>query len=105
MARPDDARPDGTRAPDDDRWIDWTALERRLPLDDLPAFHRALLARLEPGEDWGAAPLRRVQGKVQAALRGLERGGRARRDGERLWVARGALPDGYDALYDELGDG
>lgn len=83
----------GSSHHDEASWIDWTALERRIPLDALPAFHRAFLARLEPGESWDEVPLRKVQGKVQAALRRLEREGRARREGDRLLVAREALPE------------
>lgn len=95
MPAPNDGGPD--RDPSDDSWIDWHALERAIPLDELPAFHRAFLEEVEPGERWREAPLRRVQGKVQAALKRLERQGLARRDalGERLWLARRLLPPGW----------
>lgn len=77
------------------RWIDWTDLERTLPLDDLPRLHRALLTLHAPDEAWDDAPLRKVQGKVGATLKRLERDGRLRRDGERLLIAADALPDGF----------
>lgn len=76
-------------------WIDWSALEASLPLDDLPRLHRAFLTLHDPSEDWSEAPLRRVQGKVGAALGRLERSGRARREGERLLVAADAVPPGF----------
>lgn len=78
-------------------WIDWNALESRIPLDDLPAFHREFLGRVRPGEDWDAASLRKVQGRVQASLKALEREGLARRDGDRLLVARRVLPERFVA--------
>lgn len=77
------------------RWIDWHALEASLPLDELPRLHRAFLTLNDPGEAWDEAPLRRVQGKVGAALGRLERSGRARRSGDRLLVAIDALPSGF----------
>ena len=68
-------------------WTDWPKLEARIPLDDLPAFHRAFLERVRPGEgDWSAAFLRQVQGKVQASLKQLEREGRAKRERDTLLV-------------------
>ena len=75
-------------------WIDWTALERALPLDDLPDLHRALLERHRPDEDdWSEAFLRKVQGKVQATLAALEREERAVRDGRgHLWLEPDAVP-------------
>ncbi len=73
-------------------WIDWLKLQRRIPLDELPAFHRAFLAIVRPEEAWDKAPLRQVQGKVQAAIKQLERQGLAKAEGERLLVARDKLP-------------
>ena len=72
--------------------IDWSALERRIPLDELPAFHRAFLERVSPGEDWQSSFLRRIQGKVQASLKQLQREGRAELQGEALWVDRELIP-------------
>lgn len=77
------------------RWIDWSALEASLPLDELPQLHRAFLELHDPGERWDEAPLRRVQGKVGAALKRLERSGRVRHEGERLLLAADALPAGF----------
>lgn len=79
----------------DTTWVDWYALEARIPLDELPAFHRAVLARLYPEEAWEAMFLRKVQGKLQAALRQLERDGLARREGGALWVASTVVPEAF----------
>ncbi len=77
-------------------WTDWPALEARIPLDDLPAFHRAFLETVRPGEnDWSAAFLRQVQGKVQASLKQLEREGRAKREGDTLFVDRAVVPEAF----------
>jgi hypothetical protein len=78
-----------------ERWIDWSDLERTLPLDDLPRLHRALLTLHDRSEAWDDAPLRRVQGKVGATLKRLEREGRIRREGERVLIAADALPDAF----------
>jgi hypothetical protein len=78
-----------------ERWIDWSNLERTLPLDDLPRLHRALLTLHDDSEPWDDAPLRRVQGKVGATLKRLERAGRVRRDGERLLIDVAALPSAF----------
>ncbi len=77
-------------------WIDWPRLESRIPLDELPAFHRAFLEKVRPGEaDWSAAFLRQVQGKVQATLKGLERTGRAKREDGVLFVDRTVVPEAF----------
>lgn len=83
-------------------WIDWPALEARIPLDDLPAFHRAFLETVRPGEnDWSAAFLRQVQGKVQASLKQLEREGRAKREGDTLFVDKTVVPEAFLRYADE----
>ena len=77
-------------------WVDWPALEARIPLDDLPTFHRAFLETVRPGErDWEGAFLRQVQGKVQASLKQLERDGRARLEGGTLYVDRAVIPEAF----------
>lgn len=77
-------------------WVDWQALETRIPLDELPAFHRAFLEKMRPGEaDWSTAFLRQVQGKVQASLKALEREGRAKREGDVLLVDRAVIPEAF----------
>ncbi len=76
-------------------WTDWPRLEARIPLDELPAFHRAFLETVRPGEDWSAAFLRQVQGKVQASLKQLERSGRAKREGDTLWVDKSVVPEAF----------
>ncbi len=88
-----------------DDWLDWYALEAAIPLDVLPSFHRAFLTLNNPREAWDDAPLRRVQGKVQAALKRLEREGRARPEGERLLVAPQALPEGFEEHFQRDHDG
>lgn len=75
--------------------VSWRALETRIPLDDLPGFHRAFLKHNRPGEDFSQAFLRQVQGKVQATLKQLERSGRAHSDGEDVWLERDAIPEAY----------
>lgn len=77
-------------------WVDWQALEAHIPLDELPAFHRAFLETVRPSEsDWSTAFLRQVQGKVQASLKALEREGRAKREGDVLLVDRSVVPEAF----------
>lgn len=77
-------------------WTDWGALEARIPLDELPAFHRAFLETVRPGEtDWNTAFLRQVQGKVQASLKQLQRDGRARLEGDVLYVDQRVVPEAF----------
>jgi hypothetical protein len=80
---------------DDAGRVDWQALERRIPLDELPGFHRAFLNLNRPGEDYSDAFLRQVQGKVQATLKQLVRAGRALERGEATWVEQDAIPEGF----------
>lgn len=75
--------------------VDFRALEARIPLDELPGFHRAFLNHNRPGEDFSEAFLRQVQGKVQATLKQLERSGRARQEGEAFWLDADAIPEVY----------
>lgn len=83
-------------------WIDWGKLERNIPLDDLPRFHREFLQRVRPDGDWDKAPLRQVQGKVQASLKQLEREGRAKTEGDKLLVARDAIPNGFQTYLSPI---
>ncbi len=54
------------------KWINWQDLESRIPLDDLPTFHREFLKLARPdGTDWNTVFLRQIQGKVQATLKHL----------------------------------
>lgn len=76
-------------------WIDWHALERSIPLDDLPTFHRQFLALARPDEDYSQAALRQVQGKVQASLKALERGGHAKTEGDTLFVDKTYVPEAF----------
>lgn len=83
-------------------WIDWPKLEARIPLDELPAFHRAFLEKVRPGEaDWSTAFLRQVQGKVQATLKGLERAGRAKHEDGVLFVDRTVVPEAFLRYTDD----
>lgn len=80
-------------------WLNWQALEQSIALDDLPTFHRAFLSLNRPDEqDWAAAPLRQIQGKVQATLKQLERSHLARFEDGLLFVARPAIPQGFSDL-------
>jgi len=83
-------------------WTDWHSLEQRIPLNDLPSFHRAFLKRVRPDErDWDAAPLRQVQGKVQASLKQLEREGQAKTEGEALLVSKEIIPEAFLRYTDD----
>ena len=82
-------------------WVDWQALEARIPLDDLPTFHRAFLETVRPGEaDWEGAFLRQVQGKVQASLKQLQRDGRAKEEGGVLYVDKAVIPEAFRGYAD-----
>lgn len=81
--------------------VSWRSLEERIPLDELPGFHRAFLHHNRPGEDFSQAFLRQVQGKVQATLKQLEREGRAHQEGETVWLERSAIPEAYRSYLPE----
>lgn len=59
--------------------IRWSELEARLPLHELPAFHRAFLRLHRPELNPDTLPLRRVQQYVSQTLNALVREGKARR--------------------------
>ncbi len=70
--------------------LSWRELEARVGLDDLPAFHRAVLSwRGVEGAD--AMPLRRVQQRVEAELNRLVQAGLATREGDDWQLRDGAL--------------
>lgn len=82
--------------------IDWRALEERIGLEDLPAFHRAFLSSRGVA-DAQEMFLRRVQQAVERELNRLVKEGRASKENERVLVDRSALeglklPDGRAAL-------
>ena len=83
-------------------WTNWGRLEQAIPLDDLPKFHREFLKVVQPEGDWEAAPLRRVQGKVQASLKRLEREGKAKTEGDTLLVAQEVIPEDFQRYADDL---
>lgn len=76
-------------------FVDWRALEQAIPLDDLPSFHRGFLALARPDEDYSDAPLRQVQGKVQASLKALARAGNARVEDDRVLVSKAFIPEAF----------
>ncbi len=77
-------------------WVNWQELEQRIPLDDLPTFHREFLKLARPdGTDWDTVFLRQIQGKVQAALKQLEREGKAKQDNEHLLIAQNLIPEPF----------
>ena len=63
--------------------LSWRDLEARVPLDDLPDFHRAFLA-WRGVEGASAMPLRRVQQRVEAELNKWVQSGQAVRSGDDL---------------------
>lgn len=75
--------------------VSWRALEARVGLDDLPAFHRAFLT-WRGVEGAQGMPLRRVQQRVEAELNRLAGSGGARRDGDDWQLARETLA-GFEA--------
>lgn len=58
--------------------VRWSALEAALPLNELPAFHRAFLKLHRPELAAENLPLRRVQQYVNQTLHLLVKEGRAR---------------------------
>ncbi|GAA5438407.1 hypothetical protein [Deinococcus aquaticus] len=70
--------------------LSWRALETRVGLDDLPAFHRAFLT-WRGIEDAAGMPLRRVQQRVEAELNRLVQAGHATRSGEDWHLTPDAL--------------
>lgn len=82
------------------KWTDWQRLEQTIPLDDLPRFHREFLKLTRPEGDWDTAPLRQIQGKVQASLKQLEREGKARTENDSLLVAKEVIPETFQHYAD-----
>lgn len=58
-----------------------------------------MLAR--PDEDFSSAPLRQVQGKVQASLKALERAGQASVEGEQVLVSRAFIPEAFEKYLND----
>ncbi|MVN86781.1 hypothetical protein GO986_08385 [Deinococcus sp. HMF7620] len=78
----------------------WRALETRVGLDQLPAFHRAFLTwrGVESAQEM---PLRRVQQRVEAELNRLVQAGQATREDDDWQLAAGAL-GGFEAAAQYL---
>ncbi|WP_337868085.1 hypothetical protein [Meiothermus sp.] len=58
--------------------VRWSALEAALPLNELPAFHRAFLKLHRPELQPETLPLRRVQQYVNQTLHLLAKEGKAK---------------------------
>lgn len=80
--------------------LSWRALETRVGLDALPAFHRAFLT-WRGVEDADAMPLRRVGQRVEAELNRMVQAGQAQRQDGDWALAPGAL-DGFEAAQPYL---
>ncbi|GEM83968.1 hypothetical protein [Meiothermus hypogaeus] len=76
----------------------WSALEARLPLHELPAFHRAFLRQHRPELKPDTLPLRRVQQYVSQTLYALVKEGKARRVGEDFELEAEQIPPPYREL-------
>ena len=78
----------------------WSELEARIPLAELPKFHRAFLQlhRPELPQD---IPLRRVQQYVSQTLHSLVQQGKAVKQGEDFVLGEDAVPE----LYKKVGSG
>ena len=87
-------------------WINWSALEEKIPLDELPSFHRSFLQLAKPApeggdEDWDNAFLRKVQGNVQATLKQLEREGRMKEEDGKMLIDKKLIPDEFHQFIDD----
>ncbi|TDE86434.1 MULTISPECIES: hypothetical protein [Deinococcus] len=80
--------------------LSWRALETRVGLDALPAFHRAFLT-WRGVADVQTMPLRRVGQRVEAELNRMVQTGQAQRqDGD--WVLAPGTLDGFEAAQPYL---
>ncbi|WP_420595361.1 hypothetical protein [Deinococcus sp.] len=82
-------------APSNPDSVSWRDLEARVPLDELPTFHRAFLI-WRGVEGAGEMPLRRVQQRVEAELNKLVQARQAQRTENDVLMSRAAL-DGFAA--------
>ncbi len=78
--------------------VRWSELEARIPLHELPAFHRAFLQLHRPELSAHALPLRRVQQYVNQTLHSLAREGKAQRVDEDFELEAQQLPPAYHNL-------
>lgn len=77
----------------------WSELEAAIPLDELPAFHRAFLAMHRPELGAQALPLRRVQQYVTQTLHTLVGRGLAEVAEGDFKVVPEALPEPYRSRF------
>ncbi|MDT7919647.1 MAG: hypothetical protein RQ868_03545 [Meiothermus sp.] len=73
----------------------WSELEARIPLPELPAFHRAFLRLHRPELTPDTLPLRRVQQYVSQTLHLLVRQGKARQVNEDFELEPDLIPLPY----------
>lgn len=78
--------------------IRWSELEARLPLQELPAFHRAFLRQHRPELNPDTLPLRRVQQYVSQTLNALVKEGKARHVDEDFELEAEQIPLPYRDL-------
>ncbi|MEM7736887.1 MAG: hypothetical protein AAF267_13980 [Deinococcota bacterium] len=86
---------------DTSEMINWQVLEQRIPLDDLPSFHRQFLQGLHPEDNWQEVNLRQIQSKVQANLKQLTRAGRVQQQENVLLVPKSLIPDAFWQYLEE----
>ncbi|MEM6428535.1 MAG: hypothetical protein AAF708_04785 [Deinococcota bacterium] len=75
--------------------VNWQMLEQRIPLDDLPSFHRQFLQGLHPDDNWQGVGLRQIQSKVQANLKQLTRAGQIQQQDDVLLVPKSLVPEAF----------
>ncbi len=73
------------------QWINWRELESKIPLEQLPEFHRAfLLSRGTPNPE--SMMLRRVQQSVEREINTLIKEGHAKLEQETILVSSQFVP-------------
>lgn len=82
--------------------VRWSALEAALPLNELPAFHRAFLKLHRPELQPETLPLRRVQQYVNQTLHLLEKEGKARLVDGNFELELDCIPFPYRRQLSEL---
>ncbi len=73
----------------------WSELEARIPLPELPSFHRAFLKLHRPELAPDTLPLRQVQQYVSQTLHLLAKEGKAKRMEEDFELEQEAIPELY----------
>ena len=76
-------------------WVDWSALQERVPEDEKQSLEQAFSQLALPADDADTPYESKAAENVQATLQTLEREGRVKEEDGKILIDKGLIPDAF----------